>query len=196
MTRWLNRTLRGAAVLAAGCVVLLVLALGWLGYLQWTGNVHVVQEGAVYRSNTLAPAHLADVLATEHIRTVLNLRGANTGEEWYQKETDVLNRAGVQLINVPLKSSEEPSDALLSQLVTALKEAPRPLLIHCKAGADRTGLASALYELLVVGKPADVAAGQLSFWYGHFPWLTSDTGAMDRTFWRVAAPPTPLASTR
>jgi protein tyrosine phosphatase (PTP) superfamily phosphohydrolase (DUF442 family) len=133
MTRWLNRTLRGAAVLAAGCVVLLVLALGWLGYLQWTGNVHVVQEGAVYRSNTLAPAHLADVLATEHIRTVLNLRGANTGEEWYQKETDVLNRAGVQLINVPLKSSEEPSDALLSQLVTALKEAPRPLLIHCKA---------------------------------------------------------------
>lgn len=186
--------MRGAAVLTAASFMLPILALGWVGYLQWTGNVHVVEAGAVYRSITLAPTQLADVLATEHIRTVLNLRGANLYKEWYEKETDVLDRAGVQLINLPLKSSEEPSDALLSQLVAVLKDAPRPLLIHCKAGADRTGLASALYELLVVGKPAAVAAEQLSFWYGHFPWLTSDTGATDRTLWRVAAPPSPLAA--
>ena len=28
-------------------------------------------------------------------------------------------------------------------------------------------------------------SAQLSFWFGHFPRLGSDTAAMDRTFWRV-----------
>lgn len=31
-----------------------------------------------------------------------------------------------------------------------------------------------------------VAVEQLSFWFGHFAWLESDTEAMDRTFWHMA----------
>jgi hypothetical protein len=53
----------------------------------------------------------------------------------------------------------------------------------------RTGLAAALFELTVMHKPAEIASGQLSFRYGHFPWLMSETDAMDKAFWRVAAPP-------
>jgi protein tyrosine/serine phosphatase len=86
-----------------------------------------------------------------------------------------------------MSASREPDPALLAHLLTALATAPTPLLIHCKDGADRTGLASALYELTVVHKSPAIADTQLSFRYGHFPWLTSHTGAMDRTFWQFVS---------
>jgi hypothetical protein len=37
-----------------------------------------------------------------------------------------------------------------------------------------------------MGETAIEADRQLSFWYGHLPWLFPRTAAMDRTFWRVA----------
>jgi protein tyrosine/serine phosphatase len=43
------------------------------------------------------------------------------------------------------------------------------LLIHCEAGADRTGLASVIYELQYEGKTLNESLKQLSFFsYGHF----------------------------
>lgn len=77
----------------------------------------------------------------------------------------------------------------MTQLTGLLRDSPRPVLIHCEAGADRSGVASALYKLLVAKRPVQEASEQLSFRYGHFPWLTSRTAAMDRTFDRVASQP-------
>jgi protein tyrosine/serine phosphatase len=68
----------------------------------------------------------------------------------------------------------------MNKIVQIMKDAPKPLLIHCKAGADRTSLASALY-LHAVQNDRD-AEKQISIIYGHFPWLGSKTGAMDRSF--------------
>ena len=39
----------------------------------------------------------------------------------------------------------------------------------------------------VNGRSVRKATGQLSLWYGHFPWLNSKTIAMDRAFARFAA---------
>jgi protein tyrosine/serine phosphatase len=86
-----------------------------------------------------------------------------------------------------MSANREPNEALLTRLIETLRTVEMPVVIHCEGGADRTGLAAALYELLVMGRSAEVASAQLSFRYGHFPWLTSRTGAMDATFWRVAA---------
>jgi protein tyrosine/serine phosphatase len=174
-----------------GAVLLVVLAVGvgagaWAGYLQLTGNIHEVEAGAVYRSNQLSPEDMAALVKTKGIKTVLNLRGKNGDEPWHRAEAAAVMGAGANLIDLTMSANNAPSDALLSELVATLRTAPQPILIHCRGGSDRSGLAAALYELLVVGKSADEAAGQLSFLYGHFPWLGSETGAMDRTFWRVA----------
>jgi hypothetical protein len=60
---------------------------------------------------------------------------------------------------------------------------PKPMLIHCWGGADRTGLASALYLYGVKHQGSDQAAEQLSWRYGHLPYLWwSKTRAMDNTF--------------
>ena len=58
--------------------------------------------------------------------------------------------------------------------------------IHCRIGADRTGLACALFELVVRRRPADLARRQLSWRYGHVPWLDGRSHAMDQAFAEVA----------
>jgi len=68
-----------------------------------------------------------------------------------------------------------------------MRDAPKPLLIHCKAGADRTGLASALYLGALEHQTRETAGWQLSILYGHIaiPWL-SCAWPMDVT-WRDTA---------
>lgn len=158
----------------------------WAGYVQLTGNFHEVEPGVLYRSAQLAPERLDSLIQAHHIRTVLNLRGAFPGTPWYEAEVATVRDAGAEIISLPMSANSQPDAALLASLLYELRTAPREILIHCNAGADRTGLAVALFELLEEGKPPREADDQLSFRYGHFPWLTSRTGAMDRTFWQVA----------
>lgn len=60
----------------------------------------------------------------------------------------------------------------LIQLLDAFKELPRPILVHCKAGADRTGEASAIFAMDYLKWSKRKAAGQLHPFYGHFPDFT------------------------
>lgn len=173
-----------AVVLWPLALVALV-AGSWAGYLRVTGNIHEVDAGKVYRSGQLWPSQLSRVLEEKRIRTVINLRGENLDRAWYVDEVKVTQAAGVRHISLPMSANREPNDALLASLIETLRTAEQPVLIHCEAGADRTGLASALYTLLTLHRSPQEADAQLSFRYGHFPWLTSRTGAMDRTFWRV-----------
>jgi len=168
----------GLAAMAAG---------GWAEFLQLTGNIHEVEPGKLYRSAQLSPEQLQDLIKTQNIRTVINLRGARPGENWYDNEVKVIRATGVSYITLPLSANHEPDSQTLAKLTEILDNAPQPILVHCKAGADRTGLASALFELRKMGKPVDQAEDQLSFRYGHFPWLTSRTGAMDRAFSNIVA---------
>lgn len=155
----------------------------WAAYLQATGNIHEVVPGQLFRSNQLGAAQLQALLQDEGIRTVINLRGGSRQDAWYREEADVVAGAGARLVDIPIADDKEPGVASIARLVTTLRSSPTPVLIHCKAGADRTGLAAALYLLEVAGLPPEVAARQLSFAYGHFPWLGSQTGAMDHAFW-------------
>ncbi len=124
------------------------------GVVQSQGNFHTVEEGAFYRSAQLAKDELQKAVRDHGIRTILNLRGAHPGEPWYNDE-----------------------------VLGIIRHAPRPLLVHCKSGADRTGLVSALYRFAVEGKNKNEADAQLTVLYGHFPYLTSRTRAMDDSFW-------------
>ena len=71
----------------------------------------------------------------------------------------------------------------MTELVEFLRDAPKPLLIHCRAGSDRTGLACAIYVAARGGSYHD-AQEQLSLYYGHFPYFGSKSMAMDITLER------------
>jgi protein tyrosine phosphatase (PTP) superfamily phosphohydrolase (DUF442 family) len=177
-----------AAATLVGAVLIVALAVGsWALGLQVTGNIHTVEDGVLYRSAQLNGQRLTDVLTTYGIRSVINLRGGNRGDWWYQNELEVTAANSVAHFDVYMAATSEPSAEVVSRLIEIMRTAPRPILIHCNSGSDRAGLASALYERLLKGLPAEVADAQLSFRYGHFPWLGSGTVAMDRTFWRLSS---------
>ena len=175
---WLKRSSR-----ILGVVVICILA--WAGYLRLSGNFHAVEDGVVYRSGQLSKAQFADRISEKGIRTIINLRGNNRGRSWYDDEVAASATAHVMHVDFPLSSGRELTDDQLVKLATLLRNVPRPILIHCEAGADRTGFASAFYELVIAKRPAEEASTQLSIRYGHFPWLRNNTFAMDRSFTRT-----------
>ncbi len=159
----------------------------YLGLLQIAGNFHTVEAGKLYRSAQPDAAGLKAYAQTLGIKSVINLRGRHPGEAWYEDEMRASNELGLYHADLALSARRELTDAQLEELEKTLRDAPTPILVHCKAGADRTGLASALYVLDIQHRPADAAAGQLSWVYGHWPYFWSRTAAMDRSFEHAAS---------
>ena len=151
-------------ILALACLLALV---GWFGGLHASGNVQTVIAGQVYRAGTLPAEHLGRLMAQHGIRSVVNLRGPQPGTPWYDAEAATTAAAGAQLLDFPMTAGAPLPKAKADALIRLMADAPKPMLIHCEGGADRTGLAAALYLAAVQGEPARVAGRQLSVRYGH-----------------------------
>lgn len=154
-------------------------------HLTARSNFHSVSDGRVYRSAQMTRDSLAEAIQEHHIRTVVNLRGNNAGEEWYEAETNATGQLGVRHFDFDLSASRELSDLEMETILATIDHAPKPVLIHCKSGADRTGLVGALYLYGLERRSADIAEKQLTIFCGHIPYLFwRDTEAMDRSYWR------------
>lgn len=136
--------------------------------LTFLDNFHAIVEGRVYRSAQVRPETIAYARRRYGVQTVINLRGTNERDEWYQQERAACAAEGIQLIDVRLSSTELPLPEELLKLYDALTAAPEPVLLHCKAGADRTGLAASMWRRLRLHEDAEQAGLQLSVLYGHF----------------------------
>lgn len=153
------------------------------GVLESHGNFHVVKEGTFYRSAQLDQEELRRVIRDHQIRSVLNLRGAHPGQGWYDDEIAVAQELRVAHYDYGLSAYRFVTKRQIGEVLDIIRNAPKPLLVHCKSGADRAGLVSALYRFAEEGTSADQAGQQLSMIYGHFPYLTSRSKAMDDSFW-------------
>ncbi len=167
-------------------IILIALSIGGFAlYLAATHNFHSVSEGKLYRSAQLNGDLLAETIRKHGIKTVVNLRGGSTNDDWYRAEVGIAQRLGVQHLDFNLSAGHEASDQDMDAIVAAMDRAPKPVLVHCKNGADRSGLVSALYLYALERQSADAAGGQLTILCGHFPYLFwRDTAAMDRSYWR------------
>ncbi|MFD1331676.1 tyrosine-protein phosphatase [Methylopila musalis] len=175
----MTRMLKAGLVALALC---LAIPVGYIGYMRATDNFGVVRAGVVYRSWQPSAADLARFAETYGRGSVINLRGAAPGRDWYDEEKAAVAEHGLTLIDFKMSATKALSPERAQALVTLIAQAPKPVLIHCKAGADRSGLASALYLYAVGDLPADEAARALSLAHGHFPWLGSRTAAMGASF--------------
>jgi protein tyrosine/serine phosphatase len=168
----------------------------YCGAVVYSGNLHAVSEGVLYRSAQLSKDGFAASIRQYNIKSILNLRGAHPREAWYDDEVAVSQENGVTHYDIALSSKRFVDEQRAEEILALVRDAPKPLLIHCKSGADRTGLVAALYRYaLEHAAPAD-ADRQLSLAYGHFPYLTSKSGAMDDSFWAFVGHSTHIAATR
>ena len=159
-------------------LIVVGLPLSFYGLLHVNHNQHEVVPGLLYRSAQLPAREFVGLAKQVGLRTVINLRGENVGREWYDDQFRAAGELGVDFINYRMSASRELSVAQMAELAEILRQAPKPLLIHCGSGSDRTGLACALF-LLEAGHPPEAVAYQLSLRFGHFPFLWSRSWAMD-----------------
>ena len=140
----------------------------------WWHNFDEVAPG-VYRSNHPDQKRFA-AYAAMGIKSVLNLRG-KAKQPHYLFEVEACDALGLTLVNTQMAARRPPKVAELVKLMNAFETIEKPFLMHCKSGADRTGLAAALYLMLHAGAPLDVARRQLSFRYIHI--RRTKTGILD-----------------
>lgn len=137
-------------------------------------NFEQISDG-VYRSNH--PDHKRfEVYAAMGIKTILNLRGGAKNPP-YLFEAESCERLGLSLVTVAMSARQAPKVDQLIKVLDAFDTMERPFLMHCKSGADRTGLVAALYLMAQEGQPVAVARRQLSFRYLHI--RRSATGILD-----------------
>ncbi len=135
-------------------------------------NFHEAVPGRLYRANTLQPETLAAHVDEHHIQAIINLRGEQPEQEWWQLEASVAKQQNIPLYNLPMKSFAYPQPEHVAELLQLFGSCPGPLLVHCRAGVDRAGIVSGLWLLEREGATVEQAINQLSFLnYGHIGWL-------------------------
>jgi hypothetical protein len=133
----MTRVLAGMVALAAwGCAGLIPTPPPPPTYQGFAMDRFDKVDDQVFRSSQPSAAEWRDLVAKYHIQSVMKL---NVGGEPAPP--------GVQVIREPLDPLRDPSDATIARILDEIDKAPKPLLIHCTHGEDRTGLIVALYKI-------------------------------------------------
>lgn len=118
-------------------------------------NFHQVSP-TLFRSEQLEKSDFP-LLQKHNIRTLVNLRFFNRGEDREQ-----FAGSGLDLVNIPLLTWSISPDEV-AQALYAIERGERngAVLVHCYHGADRTGLIVGMYRIIVQGWPIADAEREL-----------------------------------
>ncbi|MCP4369895.1 MAG: dual specificity protein phosphatase family protein [Deltaproteobacteria bacterium] len=160
--------------IAGRCLIAVGIIIGIAFYYFYAfDNFHAVVEERVYRSAQLSENKLQKIVVKKKIKTIINLRGKSEGKKWYAMEKKIAEDNNIQYYSFRFVAHSLPNCTQLDALIEALKTAPRPLLLHCKGGADRTGFASALALAIEKNSPLSELKQQFSLIYGVIPFTGS-----------------------
>jgi protein tyrosine phosphatase (PTP) superfamily phosphohydrolase (DUF442 family) len=110
----------------------------------FAGNFGQVTDG-IYRSGQIHRPWLGWVWKTQRFRTVVNLAWSGTPADLAEER--FLTSRGVTYRKFSWTPVGPPSAEELREALTVLEGAPRPLLVHCRAGRDRTGGLVGIWKL-------------------------------------------------
>ena len=146
----------------------------------WTNHKEIAP--GVFRSNQPTEYRFRAYHA-RGLRSVLNLRGWDVYAH-YQYEERICQKLGIRLENIKLQARNAPSREGINAVVECLHTLEKPVLFHCKSGADRAGLVSAIYLMVYEGATVQEAMKQLSFKHVHVDFTA--TGVLDYFLWAYA----------
>lgn len=140
-------------------------------------NLHDI-GGGMWRANQPSPKQIAKY-AEMGIKTIINLRGESPmGFYWLEKEA--CEAHGITLVNYRMYSRDVHTVEAIRGARDLFEEIEYPALMHCKSGADRTGIMGVLYKHFHLGESIADAVEQLRFKYLHV--RQGKTGMLDFFF--------------
>jgi len=116
-------------------------------------NLYRVEDG-FYRGAQPSDAGFRE-LAGLGVKTVLDLAGGHG-------DGGVIRDGSLKLVHVPMSAFGLHDARVLEALRVMADPANRPLMIHCKHGADRTGALVALYRVVVQGWTKEKAVEEMN----------------------------------
>ncbi len=161
-------------------LLLVFIALVAVVIIHVLGNFYEVNEG-VYRSGQLNKYNLKYYIKHRNIKTIINLRGKSK-KQYYKDERNLAEKFKINYINYPISNKKFLDFNKTSEIVNILTNTPKPLLIHCAGGADRTSLVSALYQYAVANESIEKAKEEFSIFYGYAPIIRPFVKAMGKSF--------------
>lgn len=139
--------------LAAMIVLISAVAAGGMGWWQVVRlprRFAAVVPGQLYRSGEVLPGQLERLVEEQGIRRIVCLLDPDAALT--RAEERAARALGLEWHNIPLPGDGESTPAEREQILALLSDAEAPpTLVHCAAGANRTGLAIGLYRLRYQG---------------------------------------------
>lgn len=121
-------------------------------------NFGVVVPGKIYRSGELTVAAMADVVKTHRIKTVIDMGAYEPGTRDDLLQAMAAESLGVERHVLRLEGDGSgDTTRYLESLRLMTDESKLPMLIHCGAGSERTGLLVVLYRNIIQGIDVDRA---------------------------------------
>ena len=128
-------------------------------YPEHPKNFHKVSD-EIYRSAQPDEDEMSSMSTFECIKSVLNLRENHS-------DRDEIGNLKLELYEIPLAAGRITETDLV-RILRTVRQAPKPILIHCLHGSDRTGAAVAACRIVFENWSADQAVAELMDpQYGH-----------------------------
>ena len=135
-------------------------------YPQFPKNFHKVNEN-LYRSGQPDEDEFKSLYSFNGIRSVLNLRENNSDQDEIAYINKRWEKPDIKLYEIPLDTGKITEQDLYN-ILTVIRDAPKPLLIHCWHGSDRTGCAVAASRIVFENWTEEEAIAELMKpKYGH-----------------------------
>jgi protein tyrosine/serine phosphatase len=162
-------------------LLIATISLGLIGAIcAWEGFVKdifipkkfgVVEPGQIYRSGKISPFLIKKILTKYDIKGIITLSGDSPSSSPDTAEKKAAKELGVErlIFSLPGDGVGDVNDyARIVAAICQFQKEGKPVLVHCAAGAHRTGGIIAAYRLIVQGKDADSVLAEMVH-YGFNP---------------------------
>lgn len=149
-------------------ITLAILLSYYLYRFIYLKNFREVIPGVIYRSAQPTANELQGWQGKYHFNSLLSLRGhQNAGP--IKKAYLSASKLGIQTNIIKLSSRRLPYPKDLQTIINVINNSPKPLLIHCMRGVDRSGLISAI-ALILNNQTIEQAREEFSWTKGFLPY--------------------------
>jgi uncharacterized protein (TIGR01244 family) len=148
-----KRRLTRGMVLASAALAAVAAAAAWVAVdlnARWRLRFGCVEAGALYRSAQPTPKQLDRIISKYGIRTIVNLRrpqdDGRENDAEIREEEKLAAARGVKFVNIPY-TDKDRQQHIAKFLDVAADPSNRPILVHCSAGKERSGVMVAAYRI-------------------------------------------------